>query len=73
MCFTKQVSKRRNRRQRRNTCISRPLNDAWQGSGDSIGFKKVRKKNILNSNGPKNRIHPEPSPDTGSASAVKRH
>ena len=43
MCFTKQVSRKR-KRQRRNTCISKPLNDAWSGSGDNIGFKKTRKK-----------------------------
>ena len=69
MCFT---------RRKRNTCISRPLNDAWSGSGDNIGFKKYRKKYIANNNGPKNRIHdnrihPEPRPDTDSASTVKRH
>jgi len=53
MCFTKQVSRKR---KRRNTCISKPLNDAWSGSDDNIGFKtkyiKINKRNDR-------RIHPE--------------
>jgi hypothetical protein len=52
MCFTRLIRKKRYSQ----TSMSIPIKDAWTGPGDSITFKKKRKKNIFNTNG---KIHPE--------------